>query len=114
MPALASSLAVPEPPPAQAHSPSMRAAVWNLFIAKSLGVRLVEADHVRTTLPNYGSNVQTDLRLSAGIGKCGIARESVVIIVRNLKNSTFAIETLSTTTCYIGRQSAVRAAYGGC
>jgi hypothetical protein len=39
----------------------------DLFLSKRLGVRLVEADYVRTTLPNSGANVQTDLRLSAGI-----------------------------------------------
>jgi hypothetical protein len=39
----------------------------NLFFSNRLGVRLVEADYVRTALPNNGSNVQNDLRLSAGI-----------------------------------------------
>jgi hypothetical protein len=39
----------------------------NLLFSKSLGVRLLEADYVRSALPNNGSNIQSDLRLSAGI-----------------------------------------------
>jgi hypothetical protein len=38
----------------------------NLMLTKSIGIRLVEAEFVRTTLPNGGSNVQNDLRLAAG------------------------------------------------
>jgi hypothetical protein len=39
----------------------------NLFFSKSLGVRLVEAEYVRTSLPNNGSNTQNDLRLAFGV-----------------------------------------------
>jgi hypothetical protein len=39
----------------------------NFLFSKSLGVRLFEGDYVRTSLPNNGSNTQTDLRLSCGI-----------------------------------------------
>ena len=39
----------------------------NLFFTKCLGVRLLEADYVRTELPNNGSNIQNDLRLSFGL-----------------------------------------------
>jgi hypothetical protein len=39
----------------------------NLLFSTSLGVRLFEADYVRTALPNNGTNTQTDLRLSAGV-----------------------------------------------
>jgi hypothetical protein len=39
----------------------------NLLFSKNLGARLIEADYVRTTLPNNGSNTQNDLRLAAGI-----------------------------------------------
>jgi hypothetical protein len=39
----------------------------NLYLSRSLGVRLLEADYVRTWLPNNGSNSQNDLRLSFGI-----------------------------------------------
>ena len=39
----------------------------NLFLASHLGVRLLEADFVRTALPNNAGNVQHDMRLSFGI-----------------------------------------------
>jgi hypothetical protein len=39
----------------------------NLLFSKSLGVRLLEADYVRTALPNNASNTQNDLRLVFGI-----------------------------------------------
>lgn len=39
----------------------------NLYLSKRFGVRLVEADYVRTALPNNGSNTQNDMRLSFGI-----------------------------------------------
>jgi hypothetical protein len=39
----------------------------NLLFSKRFGVRLFEADYVRTTLPNNGTNTQTDLRISAGV-----------------------------------------------
>jgi len=39
----------------------------NLSFQKSLGFRLFEADYVRTALPNNGSNIQNDLRLSFGV-----------------------------------------------
>jgi hypothetical protein len=34
---------------------------------KTIGIRIVEADYVRSTLPNAASNTQHDLRLAAGI-----------------------------------------------
>jgi hypothetical protein len=36
-------------------------------IRKNIGIRVVEADYVRSTLPNNGNNTQHDLRLGAGI-----------------------------------------------
>lgn len=36
-------------------------------VAKHVRVRAVEADYVRTTLPNNAGNVQNDLRLAAGV-----------------------------------------------
>jgi peptidoglycan-associated lipoprotein len=39
----------------------------NVYLSKHLGVRLVEADYVRTALPNNGSNIQNDMRLSFGL-----------------------------------------------
>ena len=39
----------------------------NLFLTKNLGLRLLEADYARTALPNNGSNVQNDLRVSFGL-----------------------------------------------
>jgi len=39
----------------------------NLLLTKHYGVRLFEADYVRTGLPNNASNTQDDLRLSAGV-----------------------------------------------
>jgi hypothetical protein len=39
----------------------------NLLFSKSLGVRLLEADYVRTSLPNNASNTQNDLRLAVGM-----------------------------------------------
>ena len=36
-------------------------------LRKNIGIRIVEADFVRSTLPNAGSNTQHDLRLGAGI-----------------------------------------------
>lgn len=39
----------------------------SLFFSKALGVRLLEADYVRTSLPNNGSNTQNDLRLAFGV-----------------------------------------------
>ena len=38
----------------------------NLFLTKNLGVRLLEAEYVRTELPNTVSNTQNDMRLSFG------------------------------------------------
>jgi hypothetical protein len=38
----------------------------NLFLTKTLGVRLLEAEYVRTELPNNASNTQNDMRLSFG------------------------------------------------
>jgi hypothetical protein len=39
----------------------------NLLFSKSLGVRLLEADYVRNSLPNNASNTQNDLRLAVGM-----------------------------------------------
>jgi hypothetical protein len=39
----------------------------DVFFSRSFGVRLLEADYVRTTLPNAFSNAQNDLRLGAGV-----------------------------------------------
>ncbi len=39
----------------------------NLLFSKTLGVRLLEADYVRTSLPNNASNTQNDVRLAVGI-----------------------------------------------
>lgn len=39
----------------------------DLQVAKHLRVRAVEADYVRSTLPNNADNAQNDLRLAAGV-----------------------------------------------
>lgn len=39
---------------------------FNLPIAKSIDLRLIEADYVMTKLPNANNDLQSDLRLSAG------------------------------------------------
>jgi hypothetical protein len=39
----------------------------DLRFAKHIGIRAVEADYVRSTLPNNAGNVQNDLRLAGGI-----------------------------------------------
>jgi hypothetical protein len=39
----------------------------NILFSERFGVRLLEADYVRTALPNNGSNVQNDLRVSFGV-----------------------------------------------
>jgi hypothetical protein len=38
---------------------------WTIW--RNIGIRVVEADYVRSTLPNGGNNTQHDLRLAAGI-----------------------------------------------
>ena len=38
----------------------------NYYFNRNFGLRVLEADYVRTALPNGGSNIQNDLRLSAG------------------------------------------------
>jgi outer membrane protein OmpA-like peptidoglycan-associated protein len=40
---------------------------FNFYLTRNFGLRLVEADYVRTALPNGGNNIQNDLRLSAGV-----------------------------------------------
>ena len=40
---------------------------FNLPIAKRIDLRLIEADYILTKLPNAGSDLQSDLRLSAGV-----------------------------------------------
>jgi outer membrane protein OmpA-like peptidoglycan-associated protein len=39
----------------------------NYYLTKSLGLRLIEADYVRTGLPNATTDVQNDMRLSFGL-----------------------------------------------
>jgi hypothetical protein len=39
----------------------------NLYLTRNLGLRLLEADYVRTALPNTASNLQNDMRLSVGL-----------------------------------------------
>ena len=39
----------------------------NIFLTRNFGLRVIEADYVRTALPNGTSNVQDDLRLAFGI-----------------------------------------------
>jgi hypothetical protein len=39
---------------------------FNLFFTRSVGVRLLEVDYVRTALPNNAANAQDDLRLAFG------------------------------------------------
>jgi hypothetical protein len=39
----------------------------NLFFSRSIGVRLLEADYVRTELPNNYSRSQNDLRIAFGV-----------------------------------------------
>ncbi|MGD0939591.1 MAG: OmpA family protein [Terracidiphilus sp.] len=39
----------------------------NFYLTKRFGLRLLEAEYVRTELPNNAANVQNDLRLSAGL-----------------------------------------------
>lgn len=40
---------------------------FNYFFTRNLGLRVLEADYVRTQLPNDASNSQNDLRLSFGV-----------------------------------------------
>jgi hypothetical protein len=39
----------------------------NYYLTRNFGLRLLEADYVRTALPNAAANIQNDLRLSAGV-----------------------------------------------
>ena len=39
----------------------------DLPLRKAIGIRIFEADYVRSTLPNAGNRTQNDLRLAAGI-----------------------------------------------
>ncbi len=39
----------------------------NVALTKGFGLRLLELDYVRTTLPNNGSNSQNDLRIAFGV-----------------------------------------------
>jgi hypothetical protein len=39
----------------------------NLYLTRSFGVRLLQADYVRTNLPNAAANAQNDLRLAFGV-----------------------------------------------
>jgi outer membrane protein OmpA-like peptidoglycan-associated protein len=39
----------------------------NLYLTRNWGVRLLEADYVRTTLPNASANAQNDMRLAFGL-----------------------------------------------
>lgn len=40
---------------------------FNVFLSNRFGVRLLEVDYVKTTLPNSASNTQNDLRLAFGM-----------------------------------------------
>ncbi len=39
----------------------------NLYLTQHWGLRLIEADYVRTTLPNAAADAQNDLRLAVGV-----------------------------------------------
>jgi hypothetical protein len=39
----------------------------NLYLTRNFGLRLLEADYVRTALPNGAANIQNDMRLSCGL-----------------------------------------------
>jgi hypothetical protein len=39
----------------------------NIVLVKKLGLRAVEVDYLRTTLPNNGNSTQNDLRLAIGV-----------------------------------------------
>ncbi len=53
---------------ATAHSRAVRAGAGvNLFWGKRMGVRIIEADYVRTELPNNFSALQNDFRLATGL-----------------------------------------------
>jgi hypothetical protein len=39
----------------------------NFYLTRNFGVRLLEADYVRTVLPNAAANIQNDMRLSFGL-----------------------------------------------
>jgi outer membrane immunogenic protein len=43
----------------------------NVFLTRSIGVRVLEVDYVRTQLPNGYSNTQNDLRLAVGVSYHG-------------------------------------------
>ncbi|MGD0786595.1 MAG: hypothetical protein ABR898_01335 [Terracidiphilus sp.] len=40
---------------------------FNLLLSKSFGLRLLQVDYARTTLPNNASNTENDLRLAFGV-----------------------------------------------
>jgi hypothetical protein len=40
---------------------------FNYYLTKQWGLRLFEADYVRTALPNNAANIQNDLRLGFGV-----------------------------------------------
>jgi outer membrane protein OmpA-like peptidoglycan-associated protein len=55
-------------PQTSANSFSLQAGGgFNLPIAKSIDLRLIEADYILTKLPNASNDIQSDLRLSAGL-----------------------------------------------
>jgi len=55
-------------PTSSANSLAMQAGGgFNYYLNKNFGLRLLEADYVRTALPNGATNIQNDLRLSAGV-----------------------------------------------
>jgi hypothetical protein len=39
----------------------------NMLLSRNFGIRVIEADYVRTLLPNGSANVQNDLRLAFGV-----------------------------------------------
>ena len=40
---------------------------FNYYLTRNFGLRLLEADYVRTALPNGAANIQNDMRLSTGL-----------------------------------------------
>lgn len=49
----------------------------NLYLTKSFGIRLLEADYVRTALPNGAADTQNDARLAFGVTwHCSSARHN--------------------------------------
>ena len=55
-------------PASSANSLAMQAGGGlNYYLTRNFGLRLLEADYVRTALPNGAANIQNDVRLAAGV-----------------------------------------------